>query len=262
MSRRERLTSAQVAALCEPGAGDQLGLRDRDVAAAMASAGIVQQVTVSQAQLWGSGAGEAPAWLFAVQKAGQQRPTSGRRRVETGEDRKRLDRALCPVEAAQILGLKLHAVAGAMRAAGVTDQVTIEKARQWRLAGDDVPPWLASMQADRDRRAAERAEREAVRERVYRAGLDALYPVVLEKIQQNRRVKGPDQELVAADIVFRVWKDMHGWSGDPDEMVEEQAILDWAGWEPPDVPRPLRLVTGSVVHSEPEAPAKRWLRSV
>jgi hypothetical protein len=53
---------------------------------------------------------------------GKRRPTA----------QKQADRALCPVDVSNLLGLKIHDVAWAMRAHGVTQSLEPEQARRWR----------------------------------------------------------------------------------------------------------------------------------
>lgn len=238
MTRRERLTTEAISALCESGAGETVALTDRQLATAMKDAGIIGPVTIAQALAWAESG--RPAWLPPA-SPNRSEPVVRRSSADKLRARRTVanrDRLLCPLATAQFLQLKVREVAMAMRCAGITDKLTIAQARQYVEHGALMPDWLAELVLARDRRATDKAERRAATQVAYQAKLEALYPVVLKKILGGHRVKGADQELVAADIVFRAWKDMHGWSGAPDDMKEEQAVLQWAGWAPQDVSHP------------------------
>lgn len=74
------------------------------------------------------------------------------------------DRALCSVEVAGALGLKVRIVASAMRAAGVSATLTLEEAKRWRNGGgQDMPDWLTTLYAERAAVSAQKAHAAEIR---------------------------------------------------------------------------------------------------
>ncbi|MCL6424353.1 hypothetical protein Bequi_13360 [Brachybacterium sp. JHP9] len=83
----------------------------------------------------------------------------------TSAERK-ADRSLCPVPISSKLDLRVHDVAEAMRAAGETQQLTMDDLKSWRRDPESVPAWLVVLEAERElRRARSSAKAEARRER-------------------------------------------------------------------------------------------------
>ena len=148
---------------------------------------------------------------------------------------KRADRALCPVVAANALGLKPNVVANAMRAAGVAHAVTVEQAKAWKSQTQEPPAWMLKLMADATPRSARRAAAAQSRdvEDEHRAIL--LEHQVTEKLLAGRTIRGADRELIASDIAFRAMKDLVRADGDASDLNDlGLAALCWAGVVPQD----------------------------
>lgn len=150
-------------------------------------------------------------------------------------DATKADRALCPVAVSQVLGLRVHDVAEAMRKAGATASLTLGQARAWRRLQSDVPDWLLPLFAEA---AARTARREADRAR--RAVEDEHRMLLLEdrvirRLVTGGRVKGADAEFIAADLAARAVKELVRSDGDTDMLLPlDLAGLTWAGVDPSD----------------------------
>jgi hypothetical protein len=156
---------------------------------------------------------------------------------------KRADRALCPVVVASGIGMKVQEVAKAMRAAGVTESLTLKQARAWRDNPHDAPQWYTALLAER---AARRAQQE------HRNRQDAIEHehrmlLAAEKVERRllagaKNFRDPHEELMAQDMAWRASKEMcraHsdtcGDLGDPVILCDlDIAALRWAGIDPHD----------------------------
>lgn len=79
------------------------------------------------------------------------------REKQARERRRRADRALCPVEAASILGIQVRRIAAAMRGAGVSEQLTSAQARKYKSNPATTPSWLSPLLASAEARREARA---------------------------------------------------------------------------------------------------------
>ncbi|MGW2081568.1 hypothetical protein ACWCOW_32380 [Streptomyces sp. NPDC001939] len=151
---------------------------------------------------------------------------------------KQADRALCPVQVSQLLGLKVHEVARAMRAHGVTQPLQTAQARQWRQNPGSAPDWLtalltraAQLQARRERGALEDEHRQLL-----------LRDTVERRLLAGERIpSGYDAELIVQDIAFTASKELVRGCGPvcggpvADVLLPvEEAALSWAGVVPDD----------------------------
>ncbi len=146
---------------------------------------------------------------------------------------KKADRALCPVVVANSLGMKVHVVAGAMRAAGVTETLTVRQAKAWKSMAQEPPAWMLKLLAEAAARSARNAAITQDRniEDEHRAIL--LEDRVAQRLLAGRTVRGADQELIASDIAFRAMKDLVRADGDTSYLSEmDLAALRWAGVTP------------------------------
>ncbi|MER5757386.1 hypothetical protein [Streptomyces sp. NPDC002088] len=163
----------------------------------------------------------------------------GKRRLTA---QKQADRALCPVDVSNLLGLKVHDVARTMRAHGVTQPLEAAQARQWRQDPRSAPDWLAALFAETAVRAAQ------VQARWERSALEEEHRMLLLRNAVERRLlageripAGYDAELIAQDIAFGASKELvRGCGpvcgGPADEVLlpVELAALRWAGVDPDD----------------------------
>ncbi|WP_329433140.1 hypothetical protein OG564_10385 [Streptomyces sp. NBC_01280] len=161
----------------------------------------------------------------------------GKRRLTA---QKRADRALCPVQVAHLLGLKVHVVAEAMRAHGVTQPLQAAQARQWRKDPGSAPDWLTVLFTEAAVRAAQsqaRQERGALEEE---HRLLLLRDTVERRLLAGERIPGGyDAELIAEDIAFTASKELVRGCGPvcggpvADVLLPvEVAALSWAGVDP------------------------------
>ncbi|MEV6699473.1 hypothetical protein AB0M68_20290 [Streptomyces sp. NPDC051453] len=159
-----------------------------------------------------------------------------------GTPQKRADRALCPVHVSNVLGLKVHDVAQAMRAHGVTQPLEAVQARSWRQDPGRAPDWLTALFAEKAVRGAQlqaRREQSALEEE-HRMLL--LRDVVEQRLLAGERVPSrQDATLIAQDIAFAASKELvRGCGPMCGDLVAhvllpvEQAALRWAGVDPDD----------------------------
>ncbi|MBV6702941.1 hypothetical protein [Kitasatospora aureofaciens] len=154
---------------------------------------------------------------------------------------KKADRALCPVVTAMTVQLRVHEVARAMRAAGVTEMLQPTTAKKWKTNPADAPDWFVALLAERAARTASRIARE--KQRDFEEEHRML--ILSEKVEAHllagnyRRIKGYDAELIAADMAFRASRELvraHGdVCGDVDVTLLgplDLAALAWAGVDP------------------------------
>jgi hypothetical protein len=112
------------------------------------------------------------------------------------------------VTVAQRLGIPVAAIAGAMRAAGVTAQITEAQVRRWTADPDTAPQWLVLLRSERLASAAGleyRRHREA--ERRERREL-AVKQSALAKVQAGKRRFSDDEWLYVQDWAFSAAKDL------------------------------------------------------
>lgn len=146
------------------------------------------------------------------------------------------DRALCPVDVANILRLKVWVVARAMRRAGVSDPLTPAQARAWRTMRQEPPAWLASLMADAVSNAARREHQRET------ADFEDQHRILLltAKVERRllagaRRIRGHDAERIASDMAVRAMKDLVRADGDVGQLGDlDRAVLRWAGVQPND----------------------------
>jgi hypothetical protein len=134
-----------------------------------------------------------------------------------------------------VLGIKIDVVACAMRAAGVTQAVTIEQAKAWQAMTQEPPAWMLKLMAEAAARSARRVASAQGRgiEDAHRAIL--LEDRVTERLLAGRAIRGADQELIASDIAFRAMKDLVRADGDTSYLNDmDLAALRWAGMSPGD----------------------------
>jgi hypothetical protein len=155
---------------------------------------------------------------------------------------KKADRALCSVSTANVMKMKIHEVAGRMRAAGVTEPLTPHNAKAWKADPSGAPDWFVALLAEQAARAAQRehGKRQASIEREHRM------MILWEKVEKRllagaRRFRNSDAELIAQDIAFRASKDLVRSSTnvcgqiDPELVGDlDKAALRWAGVDPLD----------------------------
>ena len=84
----------------------------------------------------------------------QPRTEERRRRKRARAGRRRRDRALATVVVAQRLGIPVADLAGAMRAAGIRQQLTEARAKDWIADPETVPEWFTTLPGERLARAA------------------------------------------------------------------------------------------------------------
>jgi hypothetical protein len=149
--------------------------------------------------------------------------------------RRRADRALCPVEVANALGLQVCKVAAAMRTEGVTERLTLEQGRAWRSMSEQPPTWILALMVTSAARAASR-EAEAQRRDVEDEHRMLLLAAdVEERLLSSRTIRGEDREFIASDYAFRAMKDLVRADGDVGYLNDlDLAALRWAGVVPSD----------------------------
>ncbi|MER5389199.1 hypothetical protein [Saccharopolyspora sp. NPDC002686] len=151
------------------------------------------------------------------------------------------DRALCPVPVSNVLQLKVHEVARAMRAAGATQQLTVGQAKTWKASPETAPEWFVALLAERTCRDAERIAR------AERHALEHEHRMLLLREKVERRLlagakhfRSDDAELVATDIAVQASKELVRncgpvCGGPVDSLLPvEAAALRWAGVDPGD----------------------------
>ena len=147
----------------------------------------------------------------------------------------RADRSLCPVAASAALGLKVHDVAEAMRAAGVTEPITVQQAKAWRAMREDPPPWVAGLLASAAASAAEKAHHAEVRHFEDSHRMLLLREQVEQRLLAGKAIRGSDAEFSATDIAFRAMKELVRCDGDVSWLLPiDLAGLRWAGVDPAD----------------------------
>ncbi|MGW5669968.1 hypothetical protein [Micromonospora sp. NPDC003776] len=150
---------------------------------------------------------------------------------------KKADRALCPVQVANMMRLKVHEVAAVMRAAGVIEQLTPQHAREWMKDPVAAPRWFVGLLAESAARQAQRIAREE------REELERRHKLVIVEEKVTRRLlagakhfRSPEEELIASDMAFRASKELvrahTGACGEVDPQLLSDldiAALRWAG---------------------------------
>jgi hypothetical protein len=155
---------------------------------------------------------------------------------------KQADRALCPVQVACIVQMKVPEVAAAMRAAGCTEGLTPAQAAAWRRDPAAAPEWFTALLAEQAARAAQRLAREERKEFEYRHRLVLAEDKVVRRLLAGaKHFRNPDEELIAADFAFRASKELVRAHTDKCGEFEPQfldelsaAALRWAGVDPFD----------------------------
>lgn len=155
-----------------------------------------------------------------------------RQRQQGRAERRRADRALVPVVAAQQLGIKVAVLADAMRAAGVSTAITPTQARQWAADPETEPQWLMQLFSERMAAAAQaeyRRQQEA--EQQERRAL-AAEQSALAKVRAGKRRFTDDEWVWVQDWAFRAAKELvRGW-GEFDVTEFEQQVLRAVGVDP------------------------------
>lgn len=146
----------------------------------------------------------------------------------------RADRALCPVEVAQVLGLKVRTVAEAMRATGETHPLTVAQAKAWKTGHTEMPDWLAPLYAERIAAAAQRAAAEAARQ------AEAAHQELLRtervhtKLAAGRTRFNHADMYVVEEIAFTASKELVRGLSPDDLSVTEHSALRACGVDPDD----------------------------
>ena len=144
------------------------------------------------------------------------------------------DRALCPAAVAQILQMQVRQVAAAMRAAGVTEQVTAKQARAWRSLAQEPPGWMLPLMTQAAARSARRQARNQRRDVETEHRTLILAAEVEERLLSGRAIRGDDRESIASDYALRAMKDLVRADGDVSYLNDlDLAALRWAGVLPP-----------------------------
>lgn len=155
-----------------------------------------------------------------------------RQRQETRAARRRADRALVPVVAAQQLGIKVGVLANAMRAAGVSTAITPTQAQQWANDPETAPQWLMQLLGERMAAAAQaeygrQQDAEQQERRVLAAEQSAL-----AKVRAGKRRFNDDEWVWVQDWAFRAAKELvRGW-GEFDVTEFERQVLRAVGVDP------------------------------
>lgn len=145
------------------------------------------------------------------------------------------DRALCPIPVAQTLQIQVRQVAAAMRAARVTDQVTVEQARAWKSLAEEPPAWSPALMAQSAARSARRQAHNHCRDVEDEHRMLLLAADVEERLLSSRAIRGDDREFIASDYAFRAMKDLVRADGDVSYLNDlDLAALRWAGVVPAD----------------------------
>lgn len=153
---------------------------------------------------------------------------------------KKADRALCPVQVANIMQLKVHEVAAAMRAADVIEQLTPQHAREWMKDPAGAPQWFIGLLAESAARQAQRIAREECEE------LERRHTLVIAEEKVTRRLlagakhfRSPEEELIASDMAFRASKELVRAHTDTCGEIDPELLSDldiaalrWAGVDP------------------------------
>lgn len=149
----------------------------------------------------------------------EARAEDRRRRKRARDERRRRDRGLVPLAVAQRLGIPVAAIAGAMRAAGVTAQISEAAARRWTADPGTAPQWLVRLQGQRLASAAElqyRRDQEIERQELRELAVEQS---ALAKVRAGKRRFNDEEWLYVQDWAFRAAKDLV--RGGPDVEVDD-----------------------------------------
>ena len=142
----------------------------------------------------------------------QLRAEKRRRRQHARVERRRADRALMPVGAAQRLGIQVATLADAMRTAGITAAITLPQAQRWMADPQTAPEWLMQLRGQR-MAAAARAEyrwQQEVEQQELREL--ATEQSALAKVESGKRRFSEQEWMWVQDWAFRAAKDLvRGW---------------------------------------------------
>ncbi|WP_154675665.1 hypothetical protein [Parafrankia elaeagni] len=155
--------------------------------------------------------------------------TSGRTLAQ-----RRADRALCPISVAQVLGIPVHAVADAMRWAGVDEPLTVAQARSWRAMTSEPPGWMVELFTETAARRSRREHREQLRTFEAEYVTLLLADEVERRLLAGRRIRGDGAERLAADLAFRACRELLRGAELGDLLALDLAALRWAGIDPGD----------------------------
>ncbi|MFC5747956.1 hypothetical protein [Actinomadura rugatobispora] len=153
------------------------------------------------------------------------------------------DRYLCPADASNILGVKRHVIAEALRQAGREKPLTHTEARSWRDHPETAPGEGIAVLAAAASAKAEQEHRERQRDIEYEHRMLNLTEKVTKLLlKRAKHFRNPDAELIAQDMALRASKEMcraHsdtcGDLGDPVLLSDlDIAALRWAGINPYD----------------------------
>ncbi len=156
-----------------------------------------------------------------------------RARQVARNQRRRSDRALCPVAVSAALGLRVAEVATAARRAGVVEPLTLRQVRAYRSMLAEPPQWLAEVMVSRTvSQAAAQAQREYKDlESEHRTVI--LHDQVCQRLLAGKPCRGEESEFIASDIAFRGMKELVRAGGDVSLLSPlDLAGLRWAGVDP------------------------------
>ncbi len=149
--------------------------------------------------------------------------------------RRRSDRALCPVVVSAALGLKVAVVATAMRGAGVVEPLTVRQARAYQSMSAQPPQWLAEVMASHTVSQVAAQARSQHKDLEHEHRMVILHDQVCQRLLVGKPVRGDDAEFIASDIAFRGMKELVRASGDVSLLLPmDLAALRWAGVDPTD----------------------------
>ena len=154
--------------------------------------------------------------------------------------RKTADGALCPVLTANVMHMKVHEIARWMRCAGVTQTLTAQKAKAWKVDPRNAPEWFTGLLAEKASRDAGREyrERQADIEHEHRM-LNLTEKVTKRLLAGAQHFRNPDAEMIASDMALRASKELcrarTEVCGETNpELLSglDVAALRWAGIDP------------------------------
>jgi hypothetical protein len=155
---------------------------------------------------------------------------------------KKADRALCPVQTANVMQMKAHEIARWMREVGVTEPLIPQNAKKWKTDPSAAPEWFTSLPAEKAARDAEREHRERRDDIEYQHHQMILWDKVDRRLLAGaKHFRNPDAELIAWDMAFRAGKELCRAHTDtcgeitPELLTDlDVAALRWAGIDPFD----------------------------
>ena len=158
-------------------------------------------------------------------KTTQGRAEQRRRRKQAKAERRRRDRALVPVVVAARVRIPVAELAAAMRAAGVSRQLTELEAADWMSDLETAPEWFTTLVGERLARAAEAAYRREQAEEARQLRELAVEQSAWAKVQAGKRRFTDDEWLFVHDWAFRAAKDLVRNGPEVDITDEERQVL-------------------------------------